>query len=101
MHFFTFFSCLPCLWPTEWLEWVTWNANELMMAEGDVSYAEGEQGIREQKTAVKKVCPRIKIAYLKASFMSNDTYIYTTLMYMQNTVNKLLMGSFWGDQIFQ
>lgn len=71
-----------------------------MVAEGNVSYAEGEQRIREQKTAVKKVCPRIKIACMKPSFMSNDTCIYTTFMFMQNTVNKLLMGPFWGDEIF-
>lgn len=70
-----------------------------MVAEGNVSYA-GEQRIREQKTAVKKVCPRIKIACMKPSFMSNDTCIYTTFMFMQNTVNKLLMGPFWGDEIF-
>ena len=44
-----------------------------MVAEGNVSHAEGEQRIREQKTAVKKVCPRIKIACMKPSFMSNDT----------------------------
>ena len=57
MHFFTFFSCLPCLWPTKWLEWVTWNANELMMAEGDVSYAEGEQELGSKRLQLKRYVP--------------------------------------------
>ena len=97
MHFFIIFLLPP--WSLV-CRVVTWNANGLMVSEGDVSHAEGQQGIREQKTTVQKVCPRIKIACMKASIMSNDTCIYTTFMYMQNTVNKLLMGPFWGDEIF-
>lgn len=35
----------------------------------------GSREVREQKSAVKKISPPIKIACTKVSFMSNDTYI--------------------------
>ena len=60
----------------------------------------GSREVREQKSAVKKISPPIKIACTKVSFMSNDTYIYTTFMRMQTTVNKWLMGSSQGGGIF-
>lgn len=104
-HFFIFFPSLPGVWPrawsTRWLSWVVWNEKGGLIwwrAGGDMQ--KGSREVREQKSVVKKISPPIKIACTKVSFMSNDTYIHTTFMRMQTTVNKWLMGSCQGGGIF-